>query len=94
MNIYQDLAVLIAVVLAGFMYYKFSISKQKALQQYAFMMKIFYLVLSLILAFGERDFIIIGDFAFGGRISVMLLIVIEIVDSFVDKKKNNKRRHK
>ena len=41
-----------------------------------------------ILAFVNRDYIIIGDsLSFGGRTSVMLVILIEIVDAFVDKKK-------
>ena len=50
-------------------------------------MKLFYLVLSFILAFIERDFITMGDLSFGGRSSVMILIIIEIVDAFIDKKK-------
>ena len=93
MDIYRNLVVLFAVVLSGLMYYKLSLSKEKELQQLVFMMKIFFLVLSLILAFVKREFIFIGDFALGGRTSVMILIVIEIVDAFVDKRKNNKRRH-
>lgn len=41
-----------------------------------------------ILVFVNRDYIIIGDsLSFGGRTSVILVILIEIVDAFVDKKK-------
>ena len=54
-----------------------------------FFIKIFYLALSFLLAFTERDFITMGDFSFGGRTSVMILIILEIADSFVDKKKES-----
>ena len=56
------------------------------LKEYAFFMKISLLILSFILAFTEKDFIVFGNLAFGGRISVIVLIIIEIVDAFVDRK--------
>ena len=54
----------------------------------AFFMKISLLVLSLILAFTGKEFIFIGGLAFGGRTSVMVLVLIEIADAFVDRKNN------
>ena len=42
------------------------------------------MVLSLILAFTRKEFILIGDLAFGGRTSVMVLVLIEIADAFID----------
>lgn len=87
MVILRSLIVLGAVLLFGLMYYYFSISRNETFKQLAFFMKIFYLILSFILAFVKQDSIIIGDLAFGGRAAVMILIMIEIVDSFIDKKK-------
>lgn len=49
-------------------------------------MKITMLCPSLILAFINHDYLVKGGIAFGGRISVMILILIEIVDAIVDKK--------
>ena len=49
--------------------------------------KIFLLSVSFILAFIEKDFIFIGGMTFGGKISVMMLALIEIVETFVDMKK-------
>ena len=87
MDIFRNIFILFVVLFMGFIYYRFSVSKSKEAKQLAFFMKITLLVLSLILAFFEKEIIIIGDFAFGGRTSIMLLIVIEIVDAFIDRKK-------
>ena len=70
-------------------YKKFSISKSKDAQNMAFFMKITFLVLSLILAFTRKEFILIGDLAFGGRTPVMVLVLIEIADAFIDRKNNS-----
>ena len=78
----------------GIIYYKFSISKSKDAQNMAFFMKITFLVLSLILAFTRKEFILIGDLAFGGRTSVMVLVLIEIADAFIDRKNNFARLNK
>mgnify|MGYP000259574432 CR=1 FL=1 len=85
----KNLLVLVTVLISGWMYYKLSMSKSKTQRQYMFFIKIFYLALSFLLAFTERDFITMGDFSFGGRTSVMILIILEIADSFVDKKKES-----
>ena len=60
----------------------------------AFFMKITFLVLSLILAFTRKEFILIGDLAFGGRTSVMVLVLIEIADAFIDRKNNSTQVNK
>lgn len=73
----------------GIIYYKFSISKSKDAQNMAFFMKITFLVLSLILAFARQEFILIGNLAFGGRTPVMVLVLIEIADAFIDRKNNS-----
>ena len=72
----------------GDIYYGYSTSKSKEMQNIAFFMRISLLVLSLILAFTGKKFIFIGDLAFGGRTSVMILVLIEIADAFVDRKNN------
>ena len=87
MVIIRNLVILATVLFFGRVYYKLSISESKEMKQYAFFMKISFLVLSFILAFVQRDFIRIGDMALGGRTSVMILIIIEIVDAFIDKKR-------
>ena len=87
MVILRNLFILATVLFFGRFYYKMSISKSKEMKQYAFFMKMFFLVLSFILAFIEREFIIIGELSFGGRTSVMILIIIEIVDAFIDKRR-------
>ena len=89
MVILRNLFILATVLFFGRFYYKLSISKSKEMKQYAFFMKMFFLVLSFVLAFVQQDFIRIGDMTFGGRTSVMILIIIEIVDAFIDKKENN-----
>ena len=82
----RHLFILLVVVLGGLLYYKFATSKKNEFKLMAFIMKIFLLVLSFILAFAMKDFISVGGLSFGGRTSVMLIILIEIVDAFIDKK--------
>lgn len=60
----------------------------------AFFMKITLLMLSLILAFIGQEFILIGDLAFGGRTPVMVLVLIEIADAFIDRKNNSTQVNK
>lgn len=85
----KNLFIVIIVIFMGLFYYNLSISKNDILKNYAFYMKIVFLVLSFILAFVNQDFIVIGRLAFGGRTSVMMLVLIEIVDAFIDKKNRN-----
>lgn len=77
--------ILLIMVLSGFLYYIYSTAKSEMFRKYAFFVKIFSLLISFVLAFLEQDTIIIGGFSFGGRMSVMILIVIEIVDAIIDK---------
>ena len=82
----RDLIVLGIVLYLGFLYYKCSTSRVKDTKNMAFIIKMFLLVISFILAFTECDYIRVGEsFAFGGRSSVMMLIIVEIVDAFVEK---------
>lgn len=90
----QNLIILLTAIVMGFFYYKFSISKNKDAQNMAFFMKITFLVLSLILAFTRKEFILIGDLAFGGRTPVMVLVLIEIADAFIDRKNNSTQMNK
>jgi hypothetical protein len=82
----KDLLILATVILLGIIYYRYSASKNPFMRKIALAMKITMLCLSLILAFINQDYLVIGGIAFGGRISVMILILIEIVDTIVDKK--------
>jgi len=88
MEIFKNLFVLIVVLFSGWIYYRYSISKTERFREYAFIMKIFFLAVSFMLAFFKCDYIIMGDFTFGGRPSILILIIIEIVDAFIDKKKD------
>lgn len=72
----------------GGIYYRYSTSTSKEIQNIAFFMKISLLVLSLILIFTGKEFIFIGDLAFGGRTPVMVLVLIEIADTFIDRRNN------
>lgn len=90
----RNLFILLTAIVMGFFYYKFSISKSKDAQNMAFFMKITLLVLSLILAFIGQEFILIGDLAFGGRTPVMVLVLIEIADAFIDRKNNSTQVNK
>ena len=85
----RNLCILLTAMFLGIIYYKFSISKSKDAQNMAFFMKITFLVLSLILAFARQEFILIGNLAFGGRTPVMVLVLIEIADAFIDRKNNS-----
>lgn len=85
----RNLFILLTAMFMGIIYYKFSISKSKDAQNMAFFMKITFLVLSLILAFARQEFILIGNLAFGGRTPVMVLVLIEIADAFIDRKNNS-----
>ena len=88
----RNLFILLTAMFMGLVYYKFSISKSKDAQNMAFFMKITFLVLSLILAFIRKEFILIGDLAFGGRTSVMVLVLI--ADAFIDRKKSSTQVNK
>lgn len=87
----RNLFILLTAMFMGIIYYKFSISKSKDAQNMAFFMKITFLVLSLILAFARQEFILIGNLAFGGRtpVMVLVLVLIEIADAFIDRKNNS-----
>ena len=87
----RNLFILLTAMFMGLVYYKFSISKSKDAQNMAFFMKITFLVLSLILAFIRKEFILIGDLAFGGRTSVMVLV---LADAFIDRKKSSTQVNK
>ena len=90
----RNLFILLTAMFMGLVYYKFSISKSKDAQNMAFFMKITFLVLSLILAITRKEFILIGDLAFGGRTSVMVLVLIEIADAFIDRKNSSTQVNK
>ena len=85
----RNLFILLTAMFMGIIYYKFSISKSKDAQNMAFFMKITFLVLSRILAFARQEFILIWNLAFGGRTPVMVLVLIEIADAFIDRKNNS-----
>ena len=87
--ILKDLFTLLIVVLCGFVYYKFSTSEYEQHRRGAFYGKIYLLILSFILVFIRQDSIYIGKIFLGGRTSVMLIALIEIVDAFVDRKRDN-----
>ena len=82
----RNLFILSIVMFIGGIYYRYSVSKSKEMQNIAFFLKI-SLLLSLILAFTGKKFIFIGNLAFGGRTPVMVLVLIEIADAFIDRKK-------
>lgn len=84
----RNFFILMSVMFIGSIYYGYSTSKSREMQNVAFFMKISLLVLSLILAFTGKEFIFIGGLAFGGRTSVMVLVLIEIADAFVDRRNN------
>ena len=84
----QNLFILASVMFIGGIYYRYSTSTSKEIQNIAFFMKISLLVLSLILTFTGKKFIFIGDLAFGGRTPVMVLVLIEIADAFIDRRNN------
>ena len=84
----RNFFILMSVMFIGSIYYGYSTSKSREMQNVAFFMKISLLVLSLILAFTGTEFIFIGGLAFGGRTSVMVLVLIEIADAFVDRRNN------
>lgn len=85
----RNLFILLVAMFIGGIYYRSSISKSKETQNIAFFMKISLLVLSLILAFTGKEFIFIGDLAFGGRTPVMVLALIEIADAFIDRRNDS-----
>lgn len=84
----RNLFILASVMFIGGIYYRYSTSTSKEIQNIAFFMKISLLVLSLILIFTGKEFISIGDLAFGGRTPVMVLVLIEIADAFIDRRNN------
>lgn len=84
--LFRNLFLLMTVIILGIFYYRLTVSRNPISKKYAFFIKIALLMLSFILAFCRQDFIVVGGLAFGGRISVMMLILIEIVDAFIDRK--------
>ena len=58
----RNLFILSIVMFIGGIYYRYSISKSKEMQNIAFFLKISLLLLSLILAFTGKKFIFIGKF--------------------------------
>ncbi len=81
----KDVIMLLIVLFLGFIYYVAATQKKGVLCQYALFIKLFLLVLSFVLAFLGRDFITIGNLSFGGRTSVSLLVLVEIIDVLVDR---------
>ena len=87
----RNLAVLVAVIMFGWIYYIYSMAENDEINKCAFEWKIGLLLLSFILAFVEQEFIVIGELTLGGRTPVMILILIEIMDAFIDKKKEDRK---
>ena len=90
----RNLFILLVAMFIGGIYYRSSISKSKETQNIAFFMKISLLVLSFLLAFTGKEFVFIGDLAFGGRTPVMVLALIEIADAFIDRKNSSTQVNK
>lgn len=88
MDVLKNVIMLLVIFLFGFFYYTLSVSKFDYINKLAFSLKIAFLGLSFLLAFFEQEFIVIGDLAFGGRAPVLSLILIEILDAYIDKKKS------
>lgn len=84
----RNFFILLVAMFIGGIYYRYSISKSKETQNIAFFMKISLLVMSFLLGFTGKEFIFIGDLAFGGRTPVMVLALIEIADAFIDRRNN------
>jgi hypothetical protein len=76
-----------SVLFLGLFYYISATSKCKPAYQLSLFIKIFLLIVSFVLTFLDKDFIIIGNFALGGRSSVSLLVLVEIIDVLIDMKK-------
>ncbi len=81
---FKDLIIFLVFIFFMFMYYWALKNKPEM----GLLVKITYLILTLVLAFIHQDYIIIGSMAFGGRLPVMTLIGIEIVDAITEWKKN------
>ena len=83
----HDLVVLVCMLAFGYYYYRLSTSYVKETRNKAFVSKIFLLIISFVLAFIENDYLIVGEsLVVGGRAPIMMLILIEIVDAFIDRK--------
>lgn len=82
----RNMFVLLIVAFIGGFYYKFFRSRNRISNNIVFGMKISFFVLSFILEFTQQEYIVIEGLAFGGRISVVTLILIEIVDAFADRR--------
>ena len=89
----RNIIMIVALIITGIIYYKFSISKKEEHKNQAFIFKIIILGLSLIIAFLEQEYISIGSWSYGGRASIMIIILIEIIDAFVDRQ-TNKQNYK
>ena len=83
----KEILLLVIDLAIGLLYYKMAVSKDKFFQRIAIVCKISLLVISFTLEFVRQDFIIIGQFAIGEHTTVLWLILFEIADTFVDRKK-------
>ena len=90
----RNLFILLTAIVMGLFTINSQYQEVKMHRIWHFFMKITFLVLSLILAFTRKEFILIGDLAFGGRTSVMVLVLIEIADAFIDRKNNSTQVNK
>ncbi|MBR5479530.1 MAG: hypothetical protein IKU84_05075 [Clostridia bacterium] len=88
----NEFIVLTFILFFGAVYYTLSMSELKYKKKNSFsvalLIKVFMLVASFALAFFKQEYITIGNvFTFGGRSAIMTLIMIEIVDALVDRKR-------
>lgn len=79
----KNIVIITALVFVMFYYYKLASSKHKDSRRFAAMMKIMSLVISLILAFGNVEYLRFGNLAIGGRMPVMMLTGFEIIDTII-----------
>ena len=79
--------VLLTTVSAMLMYMKMSLSKHKQARNYAFLIKIALLVLTFILTLLKKEFLVVGQLAFGGRSAALMLLGFEIIDTILEHKK-------
>jgi len=79
----KNIVIITALVFMMFYYYKLAGSKRKDNRRLAALMKIMSLVISLILAFAQTDYLRFGNLAIGGRLPVMMLTGFEIIDTII-----------
>ena len=92
MSIEKGIVILLKLVIVALLYYKLATSKKPLGPRIAFVFKVCLWVFSILFILFGKDYIPIGStLGFHENTTVMMLVVFDIAEAFIDRWKNKRQ---